>query len=303
MPIPDFQSIMLPLLSSISDGKEHQIRDVIYSLADHFKLNEEERNRMQPSGNAKLYENRAHWARKHLLEAQLLDAPRRGVVVITDRGRDFLKTKPSEMSMKTLRQFPEYLEFTKGTKPEPEVKEDAHLEPEKLSPEDALEHAYLEINSLLARDLLNLVKRQGSAFFEQLVVDLLLKMGYGGSRSDAGQITKLSGDEGIDGTISEDKLGLDIIYVQAKKWDTPVGRPEIQKFVGALHGQRAKKGVFITTSLFTAEAIEYVLKIDPKVVLINGQRLAQLMIDHEVGLAPHRIYKVSRIDSDYFENL
>lgn len=303
MAIPDFETIILPMLQLLSDDKEHHIRDVIDSLAKHFKLTEQERAQMQPSGYSRLFDNRAHWARKYVVEARLLDSPRRGIVVMTARGHELLSKKPDTVTYKMLEQYPEYLEFARGSRATSDQKTLEIPRQSVETPEEILESSHKQIHSLLASELLSLVKKQSAAFFEQLVVDLLVKMGYGGSRSESGQITKMSGDEGIDGTIHEDRLGLDVIYVQAKKWENIVGRPEIQKFVGALHGQRAKKGVFITTSSFSSEASEYVAKIDPKIVLIDGQKLAQYMIEYEVGISKQRSYEIKKIDSDYFESI
>lgn len=302
MSIPDFETIMKPLLQLANNGKEHRISELIEQLVIEFKLTEEERNQMQPSGYARLFDNRAHWARKYLKEAGLLDAVKRGYVKITDDGRKVLQENPEKITVKYLRKFSKFNQFE-------EVKKDNETKEESLqtnniihTPEENIEKAYKNLKDFLTLELIEKIKDQTPEFFEKLVIDLLLKMGYGGSRTDAGHTTKRSGDEGIDGTIYEDRLGLDIIYIQAKKWDKgTIGRPEVQKFVGALHGQRAKKGIFITTSKFSSEALDYVRNIEPKVVLIDGEKLADLMIDFEVGVSKYKSFEIKKIDTDYFE--
>ena len=292
MTIPDFQAIMLPLLEYASDGKEY--------LADVFNLSDEERKELLPSGQQTVFDNRVGWARTHLKKAVLLEYPKRGFFQITERGKDLLIQNPTKINIKFLNQFPEHIEFLNSKKDndksEPEI-----IEISETTPQESIEFGYQKIRKELELELLNRVKSCSPDFFERLVVDLLVKMGYGGSRRDAGRAIGKSGDGGIDGIIKEDKLGLDIVYIQAKRWDnTVVGRPEIQKFVGALHGQRARKGVFITTSRFSQEAREYVSIIDSKIVLIDGQELAQLMIDNHVGVSTVSIYEIKKIDSDYF---
>jgi len=300
MTIPDFQAIMLPLLEYASDSKEHSLRDAITFLADVFNLSDEERKSLLPSGQQTVFDNRVGWARTHLKKAVLLEYPKRGFFQITDRGKDLLIQNPTKINIKFLNQFPEHIEFLNSKKDndksEPEI-----IEISETTPQESIEFGYQKIRKELELELLNRVKSCSPDFFERLVVDLLVKMGYGGSRRDAGRAIGKSGDGGIDGIIKEDKLGLDIVYIQAKRWDnTVVGRPEIQKFVGALHGQRARKGVFITTSRFSQEAREYVSIIDSKIVLIDGQELAQLMIDNHVGVSTVSIYEIKKIDSDYF---
>lgn len=300
MTIPDFQAIMLPLLQYASDGKEHSLRDAITFLADVFNLSDDEKKGLLPSGQQTVFNNRVGWARTHLKKAVLLESPKRGFFQITERGRDLLTQNPTKINIKFLNQFPEHIEFLNSKKDndksEPEI-----IETSETTPQESIEFGYQKIRKELELELLNRVKSCSPDFFERLVVDLLVKMGYGGSRRDAGRAIGKSGDGGIDGIIKEDKLGLDIVYVQAKRWDnTVVGRPEIQKFVGALHGQRARKGVFITTSRFSQEAREYVSIIDSKIVLIDGEELAQLMIDNHVGVSTVSIYEIKKIDSDYF---
>ncbi|MDB9449875.1 restriction endonuclease [Dolichospermum circinale] len=300
MTIPDFQAIMLPLLQYASDGKEHSLRDAITYLADVFNLSDDERKELLSSGQQAVFDNRVGWARTYLKKAGLFISPKRGFFQITDRGKEILSQNPSEINLKFLNQFPEFIEF-KTTKKDNDKSEPEIIETSETTPQESIEFGYQKIRKELELELLNRVKSCSPDFFERLVVDLLVKMGYGGSRRDAGRAIGKSGDGGIDGIIKEDKLGLDIVYVQAKRWDnTVVGRPEIQKFVGALHGQRARKGVFITTSRFSQEAREYVSIIDSKIVLIDGEELAQLMIDHHVGVSTVSIYEIKKIDSDYF---
>ncbi len=299
MAIPDFQSIMLPLLKFASDGQEHSLRETIEILADQFGLTSEERSELLPSGQQALFDNRVGWARTHIVKAKLLESTRRGYYRITPRGQEVLQANPPKINMAFLKQFPEYVEFLRPTKDRDNEK-DNQESIETRTPEEVIETAYQKLRQELATELLEIIKEHSPAFFERLVIDLLVKMGYGGTRKDAGQAIGRSGDEGIDGIIKEDRLGLDIVYIQAKRWDSVVGRPEIQKFVGALHGQRAKKGVFITTSAFSQAALDYVSRIDNKIVLIDGDMLAQLMIDYNIGVASVAAYELKRIDSDYF---
>jgi restriction system protein len=303
MPIPDFQSFFLPLLEQVSDGKEYKLRELIEVLAEHFKLSDVERNELLPSGNQSIFDNRVGWAKTYLKKAGLLDSPKRAVITITQRGLEVLKTNPPILNVRFLRQYPEFVEFHTA-KHEDNVENEEILESDTIheTPEETLENAYQGIRKALAEEILSKVFNLTPAFFERLVVELLVKMGYGGSIKDAGKAIGKSGDEGIDGTIKEDKLGLDIIYIQAKRWQqgNVVGRPEIHKFVGALAGQGAKKGVFITTSSFTKEALDYVPRNETKIVLISGVQLAQLMIDYNLGVALQQSYEIKRLDNDYF---
>ena len=299
MAIPDFQSIMLPLLRLVRDGKEHSLRETIAALATEFGLTEEERGRLLPSGRQAIFDNRVGWARTYLKKAGLVETTRRGYFRITDRGQNVLGQNPPKINTAFLQQFPEFAEFQKPSARrvgEPRVLPVS----ESRTPEEEMEAAYQTVRQDLAADLLRTIQERSPSFFERLVVDLLVKMGYGGTRKDAGEAIGGSGDDGIDGIIKEDRLGLDIIYIQAKRWDGTVGRPEIQKFAGALQGQSARKGIFITTSTFTNGAREYASRISSKVVLIDGDTLAQLMIDYGVGVAPVASYELKRIDLDYF---
>lgn len=301
MAIPDYQACMLPFLLHLADGKEHTLSDSEESLAVHFKLTPAERAQLLPSGQQGMFRNRIGWARTYLKKAVLLESPKRGVFRITERGLKTLATNPPRIDIKFLEQFPEFIEFREISKPENGSIASKERFPSKTTPEEAIELAHQGLREELAQELLSRILGCSPTFFEQLVVELLVKMGYGGSRRDAGERIGQTGDGGIDGIIKEDRLGLDVIFIQAKRWQGSVGRPEIQKFVGALQGQRAKKGVFITTSFYTAEAVDYASRIDTKVVLIDGKQLAGLMIDFDVGVSAAASYVVKRIDSDYFE--
>ena len=301
MTIPDFQSIMLPLLQFADDKEAHNIHDAIKHLAELFSLSEDEKIKLLSSGRQTVFYNRVGWARTYLKKAGLLEDPRRGFFKITERGLGVISKKPTRIDRKYLKQFPEYIEFRAITRETSEVLiQDVDIE--ELTPEEALENAYQKIRKELSDNLLEFVLKSSPRFFEILVVELLVEMGYGGSQREAAKVVGQSGDEGIDGIIDEDKLGLDTIYIQAKRWniDRTIGRPEIQKFVGALQGKRAKKGVFITTSNFTNEAREYVTNIDNKVVLIDGNRLTNLMIDFNVGVSARIRYEIKELDTDYF---
>lgn len=303
MAIPDYQTIMLPLLQLAGDGQEHRFRDAIEQLASQFELTDSERSELLPSGTAPLFDNRVGWARTYLKQAGLLQSPKRGIFRITSDGMALLVEKPSRINVDLLDRYAAFQEFRtrKRDRNEVEAHEIVAAPIEDQTPEDTLATAYQRLRKNLESDLLEQIKAASPTFFERLVIDLLVAMGYGGSRRDAGRAIGKSGDGGIDGIIKEDKLGLDVIYVQAKRWEGVVGRPEIQKFAGALQGQRANKGVFITTSNFTREAAEYSNIINSKIILIDGERLAGLMVDHNVGVSLLGVYELKKIDSDYFE--
>ena len=297
MPIPTFQEITLPLLKIASDGNVHVLANVRKELAKHFGLSPAEEEELLPSGRQARFANRVAWAKVYMQRGGLLSSPGRGQFQITERGREVLVSPPARVDVKFLERFPEFLEFRSRA---PQSITEAAEANDSETPEEALEAAYQTIRAGLASELLDRVRSASPRFFEQLVVELLLKMGYGGT-GGVGEAIGKSGDEGIDGIIAEDRLGLEMVYLQAKRWEGTVGRPEIQKFVGALHGRRARKGVFITTGTFSSDAIAYVRNIDPKVALVDGAQLAQFMIDFNVGVAPDRAYEVKKIDSDYFE--
>jgi restriction system protein len=298
MSIPDFQSIMLPLLKYLGDKKEKSNQEITQDLAKFYNLSSEEINRLLPSGNQQIFANRVAWAKSYLKQSLLIISPRRGHYQITSNGLKVLRANPGRIDIKFLTQFPEFANFRgKGKKAEQSGNDE---QPESKTPEEYIEFGFQKIIEDLSRDLLGKVKECPPKFFERLVIDLLLAMGYGGSRQEAGKVIGTSGDGGIDGIINEDKLGLDSIYVQAKRWEGTVGRPEIQRFAGALQGKRARKGVFITTSSFTKDAFDYVSRIDSKIILIDGENLANLMIEHNIGTAKVSSYDIKKIDSDYF---
>lgn len=294
---------MLPLLRLVADGNDHLLKEAVAALAREFELTDQELSEYLPSGRQTVIANRVAWARTYLKKAGLLSSPRRGFIAITERGQSVLHEKLAAINIGYLEKFPEFIEFRsirreRDTPLNTATPSGRHAD---RTPHEALDEAYEQLRLELAAEILATIKAAEPALFEEIVVDLLVKMGYGGSRKDAGQAIGRHGDEGIDGIIKEDHLGLDIIYIQAKRWDATVGRPEIQKFAGALDGQRAKKGIFITTSDFSREAKDYVSRIDKKIVLVDGQEMARLMIDYDVGVAPVFTYEVKKLDSDYFE--
>lgn len=305
MPIPDYQTLMRPLLQLAADGQEHKLRDAVERLAEQYHLSEAERTEILPSGTQTVFSNRVGWARSYLKQAGALRSPRRGHFVMTERGLHLLQTNPTGIRISTLEQFPEFQDFKNRRRPAKTVgMPTLNMESEVIfddTPEDILASAYRLLRQNLEQEVLETVKDASPVFFEKLVVDLLVKMGYGGNRQDAGRAIGKSGDGGIDGIINEDRLGLDVIYMQAKRWEATVGRPEIQKFAGALQGQRAKKGIFITTSGFSREAKEYARIIDTRIILIDGEKLATLMVEYNVGVSVVDHYEVKKIDTDYFE--
>lgn len=305
MPVPDFQSIMLPFLLFSSDGNEHTPREAVEFLANEFSLSEAERQELLPSGTQRIFENRVSWTKTHLLKAGLLESPRRSYFKITERGQSIIVRKPNQINQAFLRQFPEYVEFQSPKRDEIGTLEINRPTDEvsNQTPEETLDSVYQSLRKTLSQDLLSKIGSLSPTFFEKLVVELLVKMGYGGSIKDAGKAIGKSGDEGIDGTIKEDKLGLDVIYIQAKRWapGNVVGRPELHKFIGALAGQGARKGVFITTSGFTKEARHYAPRNETKIVLIDGEELTQLMIDYNLGVSIQHTYEIKRMDNDYFD--
>ncbi|MGO9245669.1 MAG: restriction endonuclease [Verrucomicrobiia bacterium] len=301
MAIPDYQTVLRPLLEYAVDQQEHSFADAVDDLAVHFKLSPDERKQLLPSGTQPVFENRMGWARTYLKKAGLLEYPGRGKLRITTRGLEVLKTGPKQIDTKFLHQFPEFAQFTSVTKKE---NTDEIIETHKGTPEEVLAASFQTLKQNLANELLDRIKQCPPKFFEKLVIDLLVAIGYGGSWRDAAQAVGHSGDGGIDGIIKQDRLGLDAIYVQAKRWEKSVERPEVQAFAGSLDGQKARKGVMITTSQFTAGAKEYVKSIEKKIVLIDGNELADLMIEHGVGVVPvpDAKYEVKKLDLDYFDS-
>ena len=303
MTIPDYQTLMLPVLRLSSDQKEHKFRTTVDELADEFGLTDEERTELLPSGNQAVFNNRVGWARSYLKQAGLLASPKRGYFNITSQGIELLSENPKLINISVLERYPEFMEFKarRKEKTNDAAEETITESPSSETPEDSLASAYRTLRENLEQEILDSIADSSPSFFEKLVVDLLVNMGYGGTRQDAGRALGKSGDGGIDGIINEDRLGLDVIYIQAKRWEGTVGRPEIQKFAGALQGQRARKGVFITTSNFSKEAVEYASMIESKIILIDGSRLSSLMAEHNVGVSTVGKYEVKKVDSDYFD--
>lgn len=299
MAVPEFQSFFKPLLEFASDGLECSIGEARVALAEAMNLTQDDLAEVLPSGRQTRFDNRVAWAKSYLVQAKALVSPRRGRFSITERGRELLSQGHERIDTKVLNQYTEFVEFHSPHRTD--SNELGLDDTQQETPEETLQQAYESIRRDLALEIHSLIMENSPDFFENLVVDLMISLGYGGSRADAGRSVGRSGDGGIDGIINEDRLGLDVIYLQAKRWEGTVGRPEIQKFVGALHGKRARKGVFITTGRFSNDAIKYVSSIDPKVSLIDGRRLAELMIDNRLGVAGIASYEIMRVDSDYFE--
>ena len=296
MAIPDFQTIMLPLLRFCADGKEHANQEALDALATEFGLTNDERKKLLPSGQQRVFDNRVAWARAHMKMALLIENPRRGIFRITGRGKSILEQSPPSIDLKFLRQFSEYVD----AREKPKSDASTVTAEEAQTPEEQIEQAYETLRENLAGELLQQLKSASPSFFEKVVVDVLVRMGYGGSLKDAGQAIGRSGDEGIDGVINEDRLGLDSIYIQAKRWEGTVSRPEIQKFAGALQGKRATKGVFITTSDFSEGSRDFASNISSKIILIDGNQLADLMIEYGVGVSTIVTYELKKLDSDFF---
>lgn len=299
MPIPDFQSTMRPLLEFLKDGKERSNSEIYDALEQHFHLTEDERRKLLPSGKQRVFINRVAWSKSHLKQARLLESPRRGVYKITPRGLDFLRKALGKITIKHLMQFNEFQQF-RGKKPTSENSSEPEADCDAMTPQEHIEFGHNKLNEELSRSMIDALKSCSPAFFEQIVLDLMLAMGYGGSRENAGSLTSKGADEGVDGIINEDKLGLDVIYIQAKRWESNVSRPEIQKFAGALLGKKAKKGIFITTSSFSKDAVEFTKQIETTIILIDGAKLTDLMIEYNVGVTTSQKYEIKRIDTDYF---
>ena len=301
--VPDFQSMMLPFLQILGDGKERFRKDMVKAVADALNLTDEQRNLRHAKSGVNMLSNNISWAEVNLLKAHLISRPLRACYQITEAGQALLRKKPNSINLRFLKDnCPDYAQWLKTR-----IKKEVSSEDEDVTeivakpPEELLKDTYSTICSGLAQELLDQVKSSHWRFFEKLVVDLLTRMGYGGSRQDAGKVVGKSGDNGIDGVINEDKLGLDVVYIQAKRFADPVTISQVRDFAGALLAKKARKGVFITTSSFPKSAMEFVAQIEPKVILIDGQRLAQLMIEYNVGVSVKETYEVKRIDFDYFD--
>lgn len=300
MAVPGFQKFMLPVLQFCADGKEHNLQEIVEAMKLKFNISAEDASEIISSGKQTVLNNRVTWTRTYLIKAGLLKFTRRTYCCITDRGRQVLKTNPANIDVRFLKQYPEFLEFHTKRKEKQVNGAKEGLEKEPTTPDERMNEAYQEIRDSLAQQLIINLLQCPPERFEQIVVDLLVKMGYGGSWLDAARAVGQSGDEGIDGIIDEDRLGLDSIYIQAKRWQDSVGRPEIQKFVGALMGKKARKGIFITTSAFSNEAQAFARGIEYRIVLMDGKRLANLMIDYGIGVSDVSTYHIRRVDSDYF---
>ena len=303
MSVPDYQSIMLPLLEFLSDGKVYSTRELIEGLSEKFKLNNDDRKELLPSGQQPIFDNRVGWARTYMKKAGLILSDKRGTQKISPKGIEILKKKPGKINIEFLEQFSEFNEFRKKRNTDKEIDVNKSLiDSANKTPEELLEEHYTAIQLDIAHELLNKTKECSPDFFEKLVVDLVVAMGYGGSRLDAGKAVGKSGDGGIDGIIKEDRLGLDTIYIQAKRWEAPVPLKEVRDFTGALMAKGAHKGIFVTTSSFSKDAYEHTKSVkQPKIVLIDGNALVNLMIELGIGVSTQKTYRISKIDSDYFE--
>ncbi|MCR9074575.1 MAG: restriction endonuclease [bacterium] len=300
MSVPKYQRLFLPILEFASDQETHKIGEAIDAVANYFDLDEASRKELLPSGTQTRLYNRTTWAITYLEKAGLLCKPKRGCFEITEDGLSLLHSDPRVIDNDTLLQYESFQEFRdkkNTTEDQASTEDDSDGTPEEL-----IEQSITILNQSLAGEVSEALSTVDPGRFEQIVVDLLVAMGYGGSRADAARVIGKPGDGGIDGTIKEDRLGLDVIYVQAKRWQGPVGRKEIQSFAGSLEGERASKGIFITTSSYTRNAIEYVKNIGKRIILIDGEQLAELMITHGVGVTRARAYTISKLDSDYYED-
>ena len=300
MAVPSYQDFMLPTLKLIADNCEHKSRDIVERVADVLNLTDEDKQEKLPSQTQATYYNRAMWARTYLKKAGLLNYPARGVIRITQRGLDLLNTNPDKITKDSLMQYDEFREFQNTVNTEQNNSLNSENVEEQKTPDELIAEAKAILTSHLEADLLTRVLENSPTFFEELVAKLLLKMGYGGSENDILQNRGKSGDEGIDGIIKQDVLGLDKIYIQAKRWSGNVSRPEVQKFVGAVHGQNASRGVFITTSSFTNEAKEYANNINSNIILVDGKLLTKLMIEYNVGVQIKDTIQIKKIDEDFF---
>lgn len=303
MAVPNFQEFMLPILKIFRDKKEHTTNECIEEMINKFNLNENDIKLLVPSGKQTIVANRVYWSFAYLKKSLLLDTISRGKYIITKRGYDLLKTNPSKIDKKLLSQYEEYRAFSNQHKEGKKVLSTDSDESEEITPEENMNIIYKKINEQLAEDLLDIILDKDPYYFERLVIDVLMKMGYGDPEDASNLVTQKSIDEGIDGIINQDKLGLDKIYIQAKRWKDSVSRPELQKFVGALSAKKSDKGIFITTSDFTSGAKKYVNDLKQTIILINGKRLAKLMIEYNIGVQNKEIYEIKKLDTDYFETI
>lgn len=301
MPLPDYQSIMLPLLKCVADEQIHKFRELIKLLAQEFKLTEEDRRELLPSGKQHLFDNRVGWANTYLKKAGLLQSEKRGFVQITELGLKVLNSNPNKIDAAFLRQYDSFNQFVGTNGKDSAESNEQTVESDNQTPKEKFEEAYHQINRLLIGQLSDQLAKIDPYKFEELVLDLLQAIGYGGNRSEAAQVTKKSADGGIDGIINEDRLGLDKIYIQAKRYNNTVPVKEVRDFAGAMLAHNARKGVFITTSDFPSSVKDFAEKIDRTLILIDGKRLAELMIEYNIGISPKETFVYKEIDSDYFE--
>lgn len=302
MAVPDYQTLMLPVLTALSDGQACTAAALRDRVAEAIDLTEADRAERIPSGS-RVFDSRVHWAVTYMTQAGLLDRPKRGVVELTDRGRRLLDTSPTRVDNDVLSQFPEFVEFmSRSSRTRTRTPESAETDV-ATTPRERLAHGVDEANAAVSTELLTRIRKREPAFLEELVLELLTAMGYGG-REGAAEHLGQSGDQGLDGVIRQDALGLDRVYVQAKRYsaDRSIGRPDIQGFVGALHGAQADRGIFITTSRFTAEAQDYAERVPARIVLIDADRLGELLVRHDIGVQAEETFVLKRIDEDYFES-
>ena len=306
MTIPDFQSMMRPVLAFHADGMPHPSAEVRDAVAREFGVTDEDRLVLLPSGRSSKYSNRVAWAVTHMAHAHLLERPKRGTTQITERGRQVLDAHPDRIDMSVLGQFPEYVAFRSPKQRHIASNTDviAKEPTQELSPSEAITEVIDEAHSTIAGDLLARILKLPPAFLERLVLTLLVRMGYGGLEHETEHLGR-PGDEGLDGVIRQDPLGLDVVYIQAKRYapDRTVGRQDIQAFVGALHGQQASRGIFITTSSFSAGAKDYADRVNARIVLIDGQELTRLMVDHNCGVSIEDTFVLKQVDEDFFEDV
>ncbi|HZT05774.1 MAG TPA: restriction endonuclease [Chloroflexota bacterium] len=309
MPVPDYQTFLLPLLKIASDGLEHKVRDARDEIAAMYALSEEDRAELLPSGTQRTFDNRVYWARTYLGKAGLLGMPSRGTFCITRSGQALLATGPRALTKSDLMRYASFVEFSKRTSKQARGNSalaDGQLQGPAAStktPDEVLDEAYEELRAALVGDVLGQIRACSWRRFEQVVVDVLVAMGYGGSRLDAAQVIGRSGDGGIDGVIKQDPLGLDAVYIQAKQWDGTVGRPQVQAFVGSLAGRQVQKGVMVTTSKFTTDALEYARGFGGRIVLISGEQLAAYMVDHGVGVTVVKTLAVKQVNPEFFADV
>ena len=309
MSVPKFHEFLLPLLKQLKDDKEHLVSELKKNLITNLKLSPEDLRKRVPSGVQTLFYNRFYWAKTYLKKAGLIRQISRDLIVITERGKKILEQAPPFIDVSYLKQFPEFCDF-KNTKKEPTKTSSDYqsnnipLKEPDITPLEELESAYSQLQTKLKQDLLENIMGCSPTFFEKLVVELLIGLGYGSSKEESGKAFATTKDGGVDGVIKQDKLGLEQIYIQAKRWksNNTVSRPEIQKFAGALQGKRVQKGVFITTSQFSKEAKEYAKNLSIKIILIDGNSLTDYMIQSNTGLLPDTQYETKKIDFSYFED-